>query len=156
MLEFVIVYFLAKRIGGIVEAKGHSGTGYKWLTAGLWFGGEILGFVIGFSATGPHGDVLAAYPFALAGAVLGAVIAWQLAKQVQVNPSRLWSPNAMTPPSGMQGWAQPDPAQPPALAIPGNVELRVENRVGDWAQVSASNGWRGFVDARMLVARPGL
>lgn len=62
----------------------------------------------------------------------------------------------MTPPSGMPGWAQPDPAQPPALTIPGNVELLVENRVGDWALVSAANGWRGFVDARGLVGRPGL
>ncbi len=156
MLEVLIVYFLAKRIGGIVEAKGHSGTGYKWLTAGLWFGGEILGFLIGFSATGPNGDILAAYPFAIGGAVLGVVIAWQLAKQVQPNPSLLWGPNAMTPPAGMPGWAQPDPAQPPALTIPGNVGLRVESRLGDWAQVSAANGWHGFVDARMLLAWPGL
>jgi hypothetical protein len=54
----------------------------------------------------------------------------------------------------MPAWAQPDPASPPAVSVPGNVDLMVENRVGDWALARAANGWRGFVDARTLVARP--
>lgn len=154
MIEILFVYLLGKHNAAIVEAKGRSGTGYRWLTAGLWFGGEILGFFIGFSAIGPRGDILEAYPFGIGGAIVGALIAWQLAKQVAVDPSRLWNPNAMTPPTGMPAWAQPDAAWPPAMSVPGNVDLMVENRVGDWALVRAANGWRGFVDARALVARP--
>jgi hypothetical protein len=155
MLEFIIVYFLAKKIGGIVEAKGQRGTAYKWLTVGLWFGGEILGFMVGFSVNGPHGDVLAAYPFGLGGAIGGAAIAWVLASQVAVNPNGLWNPTFLTPPTGTPAWAQPNPALPPSLTIPGNVELVVENRAGDWAQVRAANGFSGFVDARVLIPRPG-
>jgi hypothetical protein len=155
MLEIVVVYLLARKIGGIVEAKGQSGTGYKWLTAGLWFGGEILGFIIGFAAIGPRGEVLAAYPFGLAGAVGGVAIAWVLASQVPVNPIRAWNPTHLTPPSGAPAWAQPNPALPPVMMIPGNVELVLEQRAGDWAQVRAANGFAGFVDARLLIPRPG-
>ena len=154
MLEFVLVYFLARHNGAMVEAKGQSGTMYKWLTAGLWFGGEILGFIIGFGLAGPRAEVLDAYPYALVGAVVGAVIAWALARQVPVNPIRVWNPTHLTPPTGLPAWAQPNAALPPALVIPGNVELVVETVLGDWAQVRGFNGWRGFVDGRTLIAKP--
>ncbi len=156
MLEFVIVYLLAKKIGGIVEDKGRKGTSYKWLTAGLWFGGEILGFMIGFSVIGANESLLAAYPFGLVGAIGGVAIAWMLASQVPVNPIRLWNPTHLTPPEGAPAWAQPNPAMPPMVMIPGNVELVLETRAGDWAQVRAANGFAGFVDARTLVPRPNI
>jgi hypothetical protein len=154
MLEIVIVYLLAKKIGGIVEAKGQKGTPYKWLTAGLWFGGEILGFIVGFAIAGRSGDVLVAYPFGLGGAVGGAAIAWFAASQVPVNPIRLWNPTYLTPPAGAPAWTQPNPALPPMLMIPGNVELVLEQRAGDWAQIRAANGFAGFVDARILLPKP--
>ncbi len=151
MLEFVLVYLLARHNGGIVESKGQSGTTYKWLTAGLWFGWEIFGAIVGEMIVGRNANPLEVYPFAVLGAVIGAVIAWVLAKQVPVNPIRLWHPTHLTPPMGLAAWAQPDAAYPPALVIPGNVELVVERRAGGWAQVRAFNGWRGFVDDRALI-----
>jgi hypothetical protein len=91
---------------------------------------------------------------ALAGAVGGAAIAWFAASQVPVNPIRLWSPTHVTPPAGAPAWAQPDPALPPMLMIPGNVEVVLEQRAGDWAQIRTANGFAGFVDARILVPKP--
>ena len=35
--------------------------------------------------------------------------------------------------------------------LAGRLELAVIHRVDDWAQVRASNGWVGWVDARRLV-----
>jgi hypothetical protein len=154
MLEFVLVYFLAGRVGRIVEAKGQRGSGYKWLTVGLWFGGEILGFLVGFSVTGRHGTVLEAYPFAIGGALAGAAIAWFLATQVAVVPGAQWTPTHMTPPAGLMAWAQPNPALPPMATIPGQVAVAIESRQGDWAYVRAANGWGGFVDARALESGP--
>jgi hypothetical protein len=154
MLEFLVVYLLAKHNGDMVEEKGQSGTAYRWYTAGLWFGGEILGAMIGAAAAGPRPELLDIYPYALLGAAGGAAIAWYLAKQVPVHLARLWTPNALTPPTGMPAWAQPNPALPPVATVPGNTELLVESRAGDWALVRDINGWRGYVDARMLLDRP--
>jgi SH3-like domain-containing protein len=33
------------------------------------------------------------------------------------------------------------------------LELQLLQQVGDWAQVRASNGWTGWVDARRLLPR---
>jgi hypothetical protein len=70
-----------------------------------------------------------------------------------VNPIRLWNPTHLTPPLGLHAWAQPNPALPPVVVVPGNVEVVVENRVGDWAMVRAANGWGGYVDARALIQK---
>ena len=62
-------------------------------------------------------------------------------------------PTHRVPPSGMSAWNNPDPSQPPAGQIPGNVEVVIDNTAGVWAQVRVSNGWRGWVDGRLLISR---
>jgi Bacterial SH3 domain len=54
---------------------------------------------------------------------------------------------------GMRAWAAPDPSRPPITDLAPGVELRVLEALGDWARVDASNGWTGWVDARLLVAK---
>ncbi len=64
-----------------------------------------------------------------------------------------WAPTHLTPSEGMPAWASPDPSKPPIALLPPWLELAVVSTVGDWAQVRASNGWRGWVDGRLLVPR---
>jgi hypothetical protein len=63
-----------------------------------------------------------------------------------------WAPTHLAPPGGLHSWDQPDASRPMTPLAPG-LELVVVQRIGDWAQVRAVNGWSGWVDARMLVAR---
>jgi hypothetical protein len=89
MLEIVIVYMLAKNIGNKVEAKGRKRFSYQLLLVALWIGGEIAGGVIGFilqaaMAGGVAPDDDNGFPWmgylcALAGAALGAIIAFAIA-----------------------------------------------------------------------------
>jgi RsiW-degrading membrane proteinase PrsW (M82 family) len=64
-----------------------------------------------------------------------------------------WAPTHLVPPTGMAAWAAPDPAQRPLGMLPAGLELVVESTAGAWAQVRAINGWRGWVDGRILAAR---
>ncbi len=73
MLEILALVFLTRKNGIIAEKKGHNPTGYKWLTALLWFGGEIGGAIAGAAmAEGDAGLTGLVYLFALGGAMLGA------------------------------------------------------------------------------------
>jgi hypothetical protein len=62
-----------------------------------------------------------------------------------------WTPTHLVPAGGMWAWANPDPSRPPTVALLERLPLVVEGRAGDWAQVCAVNGWRGWVDGRLLV-----
>ncbi|HOU14901.1 MAG TPA: hypothetical protein PKZ84_17475 [Anaerolineae bacterium] len=77
MLEILALWALTKKIGAIAEAKGHKSGGYKVLTVVLWFGGELIGAVIG--AFIGNGDTCATYAIAIAGAAMGAGIAYLIA-----------------------------------------------------------------------------
>lgn len=88
MLEIIILFRLAKRIGAIVTEKGRKKGGYQLLLVVLWFGGEIFGGIVGgvlaaFVAESEGSGQLLAYGFALAGAIVGAVIAFQIAKHLE-------------------------------------------------------------------------
>jgi RsiW-degrading membrane proteinase PrsW (M82 family) len=62
-----------------------------------------------------------------------------------------FAPSHRAPAEGLAAWQSPDPAgQTTALA--GGLPLEVVALVADWAQVRASNGWLGWVDARRLVS----
>lgn len=74
MLEILALLALTKKIGAIAETKGRKAGGYKFLTVILWFGGELVGALIG-SAIG-NGDTCATYAVAIAGAAIGAGIAY--------------------------------------------------------------------------------
>jgi len=62
-------------------------------------------------------------------------------------------PDHVVPADGLPAWQLPDPAGPPVVLAP-TLPLQVVQRLGDWAQVRASNDWIGWVDGRRLVPRP--
>jgi RsiW-degrading membrane proteinase PrsW (M82 family) len=68
-------------------------------------------------------------------------------------PPPAWTATHRAPDEGLPAWAAPDPSQPPMVALAGRLELVVVERAGDWARVTAVNGWTGWVDARRLVPR---
>ena len=57
---------------------------------------------------------------------------------------------ATVPPGGLAAWDAPDPSRPSTAALAEGLPLDVLQRVGDWAEVRAENGWTGWVDARQL------
>lgn len=61
-----------------------------------------------------------------------------------------WMPTHVVPAAGMAAWAAPDPSQPAAAQLAPGVQLRLVEQQGDWARVTGSNGWVGWVDARLL------
>jgi len=65
----------------------------------------------------------------------------------------VWSPTHLVPAAGMPFWAAPDSRLPPAGQLAANFELVVIASAGVWVQVTAANGWRGWVDGRLLVSR---
>jgi hypothetical protein len=81
MLEILLLITLTRRIGRILEQKGRKTGWYKFLTVVLWFGGEIIGGVIGAIVAevgGLHEAVI--YLVALMGAAAGAGAAFVIAK----------------------------------------------------------------------------
>lgn len=48
-------------------------------------------------------------------------------------------------------WATPDGGRLPIAVLPPGLPLVVVARNGPWAEVRAANGWRGWVDGRLLV-----
>jgi hypothetical protein len=65
-----------------------------------------------------------------------------------------WSASHWTSAFGQPAWINPDASVQPAVLLPANLELAVVQTQGPWAQVSAQNGWQGWVDAGQLVAMP--
>jgi protease PrsW len=86
------------------------------------------------------------------GAVLGGGAAAGSAAASTSAAGPAWAPTHAAPADGLQSWDQPD-ASRPMTPLAAGLELVVVQRVGDWAQVRAVNGWTGWVDARRLLAR---
>lgn len=83
MFEIVLLIILARRIGHILEQKGRKSGWYKLLTVLLWFGGEIIGAIIGVVIVEFSGlNEAFIYLFALIGAAIGAAAAFIIAKAV--------------------------------------------------------------------------
>jgi len=80
MLELLALAALNRRIGAIIEGKGHKSGRYKFLTVVLWIGGEILGAFLGAFMSGGESGVT--YFLALVGAAIGAAIAYSIANNV--------------------------------------------------------------------------
>jgi len=86
--------------------------------------------------------------------IRGELARWPAPGRAQAVPGAVtWAPTHLTPSEGMPAWALPDPSQPPVAMLPPWLELAVEARAGEWAQVRAANGWRGWVDGRLLLPR---
>ena len=82
MIEIIALYYFAKNVGEIVEAKGHRGTWYKVLAVVMWFGGEIVGAILGGILFASAGSECAIYLFALFGAGLSAGTVYLIAKNL--------------------------------------------------------------------------
>ena len=156
MIEIIVVILLARRNGQVVEAKGHSGTAYRWGTAGLWFGFEIVGFIIGTSLMHPGRDEFYTvyFLFGLGAAAIGGLVSYLWANNAPALAPTGGMPTHMTPPSGLPAWAQPDPTAQPITVLPPTMPVVLLTRQGDWALVAVANGWRGWVDARALLPGP--
>ncbi len=62
-----------------------------------------------------------------------------------------FAPTHLVPAGGLPSWAVPDGSTPATPLAPG-LPLELVQRLGDWAQIRAVNGWSGWVDARRLVS----
>lgn len=92
MLEILLLWFLTKRIGNIVEEKGHNSGGYKLLTVVFWFGGEIAGALLGATMAAPYESTqCSVYLMGAMGAAAGAGIAYLIASSVTPAASSSWS-----------------------------------------------------------------
>lgn len=80
MIEIIVIILLANKIKKMVAAKGLKPTKYIIFLVVLWLGLEFLFAIITILTLGP-GPL--AYIGALAGAVIGAVIAFQIAKNAE-------------------------------------------------------------------------
>lgn len=87
MLEILLIIAISKKISAMMTQKGRSPTGYVVIFVFLWFGGEILGGILGAIASilidprAMDGDqfMCGAYIFALIGAAIGGTIGYLIA-----------------------------------------------------------------------------
>jgi len=91
MLEILFLVHLTRRIGHILKQKGRKSGWYKFLTVLLWFGGEIIGGIIGAVIVEiSELNQAIIYLVALMGAAAGAGAAFLIAKTV--SPAAQYSP----------------------------------------------------------------
>lgn len=69
MLEIIFLVRFVRHLAKLAKSKGRSG-GWGALGVGLWFGGEITGFVVGELADAGAGAYLVALVFAAVGAIV--------------------------------------------------------------------------------------
>jgi len=72
------------------------------------------------------------------------------AEVASATPASAWAPTHRTPATGLDAWTAPDPASGPPTRLDPGLPLRLEQTTGDWANITASNGWSGWVDVRLL------
>ena len=85
---------------------------------------------------------------------LTVTYAWQAPPSASVQATPAWYPTHRVPAGGMPAWNGPDGSGQPASQLAEYLDVVVMSRAGDWAQVSAANGWRGWVDGRKLTNAP--
>lgn len=125
--------------------------------------GTILGSYDAFcpSCGTPRGTAVAtpaaATPMPVQAAPVEAVPvqATPMATPAPVAAQPAFAPAHVVPSNGMAAWAKPDPNSPTVAQLGGNLPLQVTEVLGAWAHVTASNGWTGWVDARLLLPRQG-
>jgi hypothetical protein len=94
MLEIIGIWFVAGRIGKIVEQKGRPSGWYKVSAVFLWIVGEMLGIVVGVILTEADESARCiSYLFGFAGAALFSgilyLIASRLPKKENETPGRV-------------------------------------------------------------------
>ncbi len=102
MLEILGIIFLSNINAKNAAARGRKPGGFRGMTIGLWFGGELLGFFIGMAAT--NGEIYPAYGVALLLAATGGVASYFIAKNCKPGDYR---PQQYGPPVNAQALAAP-------------------------------------------------
>jgi hypothetical protein len=88
MVEIIVLIMLAQKIGKIAESKGRKKGRYQFLLVGLWIGGEVFGALVGgvlmalADGTEESAGCLAVV-LAYGMAIVGAVVAFQIVKNLQ-------------------------------------------------------------------------
>ncbi len=87
MIELIALVLLVLRVGKILEAKGRKALHYQILTVALWFGGELLGAIVGFAIIviiDPHDLVVFVLIVicVLSGAAAGGLASYLIARRV--------------------------------------------------------------------------
>jgi hypothetical protein len=108
MLEILFLVRFCRHLSKLARAKGRSG-GWGGLGAGLWLGGEIMGFIVGTAADAGAG----AYIVALLFAAMGATAAYFVVKSLKDERAPFEMPLPMTSTGPMTA-----PAAPPDLSNP--------------------------------------
>ena len=80
MIEIIVIYLLARRIGKNARSKGFKPLRYQVLLIGLWFFLELLLGAFGYVLFGETELVCAAYILAIFGAFMGAGLAFLIVK----------------------------------------------------------------------------
>lgn len=73
-----------------------------------------------------------------------------VASAAGMDASAPFAPSHRVPVEGLPAWQVPN-GSTPAMGLAGGLPLQLLQRIGDWAQVRAVNGWTGWVDARRLL-----
>jgi hypothetical protein len=107
MLEIFFLVRFARHLSKLAKAKGRSG-GWAGLGVAMWFGGEVLGLIVG--AAGDAGA--AAYLLALVFAALGATAAYFIVKSLRPAEGMLLDPADRSPLPGVFVPTTPDLANP--------------------------------------------
>jgi hypothetical protein len=66
----------------------------------------------------------------------------------------VWRRTHVVPAPGISAWSVPDGRVAPVATLPAGVQLELAQVQGPWAEVVASNGWRGWVDMSRLLPAP--
>jgi hypothetical protein len=95
VLEILFIIWLVRKIGDTAGGKGHNPLPFQIAVVVFWFGGEIIGAVVGLiaaGATGRGGDdagfLCGVYIFALFGALCGAGACFLLVMVLPANRQR--------------------------------------------------------------------
>jgi RsiW-degrading membrane proteinase PrsW (M82 family) len=90
-------------------------------------------------------------PAVAAGGVAPGPVGTRGAAPGPVQVATAQPPLHLVPSGGLAAWPAPDGSRLPVVVLPPRLQLVVEARNGAWAEVRAANGWRGWVDGRLLV-----
>lgn len=118
MLEIIAIVLLCRKCMRTARAKGRSGGLFAFLAAVLWVGMEFLGVLAGAFMTG---DLVSSYVFGLIGAVIGALVAWLIVKNLaDRTPYREQSGSSepIIPISQPSAWQHQPPVSQPAAPQP--------------------------------------
>jgi hypothetical protein len=105
-------------------------------------GPDVGSLVAGTAATMAAGAVVSRARKALSG------------RPTEIPPPPPWQATHVVPAGGISAWAVPDGRLAPVATLAAGVPLALVHVQGPWAEVVASNGWRGWVDATRLLPAP--